>query len=127
MTTELIIKTSKQPDRVLYSNHPMTKQHLKKAGASQTYVGGSWSTYDEAEVVEGLRKLGYTLTDTPPSVEPHDWRDDPATDKQMAYLVSLGIRTEPNMTKARASQLIDAHKYQGSVGHVGGWYADGSN
>ena len=55
-----------------------------------------------------------------------DWRNDPATDAQTRYLVTLRVRLEENMTKKRASQLIDAAK-AGTLGAVGGFYTDGSN
>ena len=36
-----------------------------------------------------------------------DWRNEPATDRQIQYLASIDVEIEPNMTKGRASQLID--------------------
>lgn len=54
------------------------------------------------------------------------WQDDLATDKQISYLRSLGVRIEPRMTKGRASELIDAAKNQ-TLGSVSGFYTDGSN
>ena len=58
----------------------------------------------------------------------NDWRDHPATGKQLEYLVALGIEFYPeeNLTKGRASELIDAAK-RDELGSVGGWYTDGSN
>lgn len=49
-----------------------------------------------------------------------------ATDKQVEYLVKLGVKIEKGMTKTRASELIDAVK-GGYLGSVGGWFVDGSN
>jgi hypothetical protein len=49
-----------------------------------------------------------------------------ATEAQIRYLNVLGVAIEPHMTKARASQLIDAAK-AGELGSVGGFYKDGSN
>jgi hypothetical protein len=49
-----------------------------------------------------------------------------ATEAQIRYLTVLGVAIEPHMTKARASQLIDAAR-AGGVGSVGGFYRDGSN
>ena len=49
-----------------------------------------------------------------------------ATDAQIRYLHILGVAIEPDMTKSRASQLIDAAK-AGELGSVGGFYRDGSN
>jgi len=50
----------------------------------------------------------------------------PATQRQQEYLVSLGVKLEPGMTVARASQLIDAAKND-YLGSIGGAYYDGSN
>jgi len=61
---------------------------------------------------------------SPPS---NAWRNDPATEKQIAYLRNLGIAIESGMTKGRASDLIEMHKADGSVGSLNGWYKDGSN
>ena len=49
-----------------------------------------------------------------------------ATEAQIRYLNSLGVAIEKNMTKGRASQLIDAAK-AGELGSVNGFYKDGSN
>lgn len=58
----------------------------------------------------------------------HNWRDDPATGKQLEYLTSLGVEFYPgdNLTKGRASDLIDAAK-RDELGSSGAWYTDGSN
>ena len=50
----------------------------------------------------------------------------PATEKQIAYLVALGVALEDGMTVERASQLIDAAKKH-IIGSVYGTYTDGSN
>ena len=107
----------------LYSNKPISKRDLKKAGATQSRVGGPWHVY-QAQADE-LKGLGYNLTDTPPTRG--DWHDDPATSAQRAYLTGLGVKPEQGMTKGRASQLIDTHNRDGSIGSIGGWYLDGSN
>lgn len=62
-----------------------------------------------------------------PKPQPRDWRSDPMTPAQKALLERFGIALEPCMTKGRASDLIEAHKNEGSVGHIGGYYVDGSN
>ena len=49
-----------------------------------------------------------------------------ATDAQVRYLVALGVQIEEGLTKARASDLIDAAK-GGYLGSIGGTYTDGSN
>jgi len=38
----------------------------------------------------------------------HDWHDDPATDKQIQYLNSLGLKYKSGMTKGDVSKLIDS-------------------
>lgn len=53
--------------------------------------------------------------------------DAPATDKQIAYLVKLGVNVNRQLTKAQASQLIDAAKSGQGVGSFGHTMRDGSN
>lgn len=53
------------------------------------------------------------------------WQNEPATAKQIDYLVSLGVAVENGMTKSQASTLIGAAK-SGDLGSFGGRYADGS-
>lgn len=55
-----------------------------------------------------------------------NWKSDPATDKQIAYLKHLRVVVESGMTKGRAGELIEAAK-GGYLGSVNGWYTDGSN
>jgi hypothetical protein len=40
-----------------------------------------------------------------------DWRNQPATEKQIAYLKSLGVKIPDAMTKERASLLVDQALY----------------
>lgn len=54
------------------------------------------------------------------------WQEHPATSKQIRYLIDLNVKLEDGMTKARASELIDAAKND-DLGTVGGTYTDGSN
>jgi len=49
-----------------------------------------------------------------------------ATHKQIQYLISLGVQIQQDMTKQRASELIDAAK-NGFLGSVNGFYSDGGN
>lgn len=54
--------------------------------------------------------------------------DAPATDKQLAYLVKLGVNIgNRQLTKAQASKLIDAAKSGQGVGSFGYTMRDGSN
>ena len=80
-----------------------------------------------------LRKLATQYATGDYSPEPHKSQvapkrhtETPATDKQRAYLVTLGVRLEGHMSVARASQLIDAAKCE-ELGSFGGWDRDGSN
>ena len=75
-----------------------------------------------------------TLKAKAQSVEPRqrqtrsngNWRNDPATSRQIQYLNRLGVQLEDEMSKGRASELIEAAK-GGCLGSVGGWFRDGSN
>lgn len=49
-----------------------------------------------------------------------------ATDKQVRYMIDLGIVIPENCSIERASQLIDAAKRR-ELGSVSGFYRDGSN
>jgi hypothetical protein len=78
---------------------------------------------------------GYTETDPRLTPKPtatqiaattHDWRNDPATEAQIRYMVTLGIEVEDGLTKGRASELIDAAK-SADLGMANGFYQDGSN
>jgi len=51
---------------------------------------------------------------------------EPATAAQVSYLNILKVAIEPNMSKSRAGELIDAAK-NGMLGSVNGFYTDGSN
>jgi len=67
------------------------------------------------------------ITDEPaqPQEAPHDWKDDPATEKQMNYLRDLGYFPEQRLTKSEASQMISAAK-NGWAGSLNMTRADGS-
>ena len=122
MITELTITEGFQDTGKLHLDKPISKRDLKRIGGRQRRVGGAWRvTQDEAEE---LRSMGYKLNDTAPS--PGNWRDDPATHSQKAYLARLGVDVaEDGLTKGRASELIDAAKGD-YLGSVGGHYYDGS-
>ena len=59
--------------------------------------------------------------------EEMDWRNHPATDRQIAYLVSLGVDVDRPLTKGLASEIIDAVKSGDGVGQFGMTFVDGSN
>jgi hypothetical protein len=44
-----------------------------------------------------------------------DWHNDPATDPQITYLQSIGVRIEDAMTKGRACQLIGGEPTEGQL------------
>lgn len=84
----------------------------------------------EAYQLDVLKARGYikpvSTAASAGGISTADWHHDPATNRQIEYLVTLGVSPEPSMTKGRASQLIDAAK-RGDLGSVGGFYRDGSN
>jgi len=60
-----------------------------------------------------------------------DWRQEPATDRQISYIRRLGVSLSDEeareLTKGRASQIIDAVKNSEGVGQFGLFMRDGSN
>lgn len=40
------------------------------------------------------------------SEAPKDWRDEPATDGQLKYMIDLGLKPHESMTKGEADKLI---------------------
>jgi hypothetical protein len=44
-----------------------------------------------------------------------DWHNDPATDQQISYLRSTGVRIEVGLTKGRASELIGGEPTEGQL------------
>ena len=60
-----------------------------------------------------------------------DWRQEPATDRQIAYIRRLGVSLSDEqareLTKGRASQIIDAVTGGEGVGQFGLFMRDGSN
>jgi hypothetical protein len=47
--------------------------------------------------------------------EASDWHNDPATDRQITYLQSVGVAIEHGLTKGRACQLIDGEPTEGQL------------
>ena len=54
------------------------------------------------------------------------WQDEPATEKQLRCLRSLGADYRNGLTKGEASTLIDAARGD-ELGSYGQFYSDGSN
>ena len=77
---------------------------------------------DAAEAAERAAEIATTQS----VVTPENRRNRPATDAQRSYLRRLGVsitdQTEPNLTVARASELIDAAKNE-CLESIGGHYA----
>jgi hypothetical protein len=65
-----------------------------------------------AAKIEGLGRYLRPVVAQAPAVQTpqikHDWRDDPASEKQLGYLRDLGVRIGGPLTKRQASQMIDA-------------------
>lgn len=99
---------------ISYTGNHFTVKFVNGEDAGREFV------FDENEI----RPIAAEST----SGDTHDWRNDPVSHKQLAYLAKLGVETYPvdNLTKGRASELIDAAK-RNELGSVGGWYVDGSN
>ena len=94
----------------------MTRENYGRGATEATYV-------DEAAADKMLKsKTCYRVSESAPQAKPVN----AATNAQIEYLARLGVRFEDNMTKSRASELIDAAK-SGNLGSVGGFYEDGSN
>ncbi len=47
--------------------------------------------------------------------EASDWHNDPATDRQIDYLRSIGVSVENSLTKGRACQLIGGEPTEGQL------------
>lgn len=97
----------------------------KKLGSKSSYR--TWRlSEDYVELITLRTNAKNAQAKAQPEAARRDWRNDPATDKQLDLIAKFNICYEENMTKGRASQLIDAHLHD-SVGSVGGWYSDGTN
>ena len=108
-----------------YSN--MTRGDLKSAGLIYGYgqvAKNNWTLEVDAETYRRLAPA--TQPKAQQETTPRRWQDEPAAERQRAYLVSLGVQLEPGLTKGRASELIDAAK-NGELGSVNGFYHSGSN
>jgi len=97
----------------------------KKASMSKTSFRSWYSQSSEVHELCNLKSQVMNTKARQPR-QPRDWRNDPATSRQIQYLNKLGIELEPAMTKGRASDLIDAARGD-YVGSIGGRYRDGSN
>lgn len=103
------------------------------------------SGYSYDNIIKKLRRA-YDLTEdegdevwevarTPesewPQDKPHNWRDDPATRRQISYIRGLGVslsqQQASELTKGTASQIIDAVKRGDGVGTFNLFFNDGGN
>ena len=64
---------------------------------------------------EEIKKIQYRLKSAD-----GNWKNDPATSRQIEYMVALGIHNAPrmNLTKGQASRIIDIAKTDG-IGSLG--------
>jgi len=111
----------------------MTRGDLKCAGLITGYGDvpkNDWVITVDPQMYRKLAPktapVSAPATSIPAFTTTNRWQDDPATDRQIAYLVALGVRIERNMSKGRASELIDAAR-GGYLGSVGGYRASGDN
>lgn len=117
------------PDGIRYlvgGDVAMMSKHVRTSIGRMGMKGATEFNLDGEQWTRLQRTCGglYKLSETLPAAAPQGVRM--ATDAQLRYLNVLRVRSEPNMTFARASELIDAAK-SGYLGSVGGWYTDGSN
>lgn len=70
---------------------------------------GCFSTQAEAEYAANVAVYG-----------------EPATERQINYMIALGVNIDQYISKRQASQIIDAAK-AGELGSIGYFLADGSN
>jgi hypothetical protein len=113
-----------------------TRQPVSKSG-KRTLLGqdgihpkgdGRSVIAEDATIAERIFKQYGREQAAPVAAAPRQavrWQDQPATDRQLEYLSDLGVKTEPGMTKGRASELIDAAKGGDGVEYLGGQYAEG--
>ena len=47
--------------------------------------------------------------------EASDWHNDPATDRQVEYLQSIGVTVDSGLTKGRACELIGGEPTEGQL------------
>jgi hypothetical protein len=83
-----------------------------------------WASYISADTMVEIE-----VADAPaPVVKVTSWKNEPATEKQLDYLVALGVNINgKQITKGTASSLIEAVKSGDSVGMYGFTMIDGSN
>lgn len=113
-----------------YTRLPVSKSGkrslLRRDGICRDPDGVSVIAY-QAGVAEQIFAQYGREQDVPVAAAPRQavrWQDQPATDRQLEYLSSLGVKNEPGMTKGRASMLIDAAKNGDGVESYGGEYIE---
>jgi hypothetical protein len=70
---------------------------------------------EERILAKSRRRNASAHDEAAPEARSSRWEDDPASDRQIAYLGALGIDVEEGLTKGRASELITACVDQGST------------
>lgn len=96
----------------------MSHEYMRQLGAKSWVAGGKRVFKNESDM---LAFAGY-FNQVSGSLS----GKRPATDAQIRYLVTLGVKIEEGMSVERASELIDFAKRDG-VGCVSGMTEDGSN
>lgn len=96
----------------------------KKLGSKSGYR--NWITSAYYFELTNLRTQLHNEQITTTAAPRRNWRNDPATEKQLIYLNKLGVVLEDGMTKGRASELIDATR-DNSLTSIGGKYYRGGN
>lgn len=99
------------------------RQIVNRLGAN-VRKGQATGFVDSDAQIAAIRRSSLLVSDTQQTAQPTGIRM--ATERQISYLRSLGVRIESGLTLDRASALIDAAK-RSEIGSVSGFYRDGSN
>ena len=98
------------------------KESMSKTGfRSWVYRSGEYN-----EMIDLKTDLGNAQIKAKKAAPRRNWQNDQATTGQLNYLARLRVAVDEQITKGRASQLINAAKND-DLGSVGGFYTDGSN
>lgn len=99
------------------------RQIVNRLGAT-VRKGQTAGFVDSDAQIDAIRRSSLRVSTTQAAAQPIGSRM--ATERQISYLRSLGVRIETGLTLDRASELIDAAKRR-EMGSVSGFYRDGSN
>jgi hypothetical protein len=93
----------------------MMKEYANQLGRKNAWLAGGHWCFNTENLMNDVARYFGTLNGC-----------EPATERQIQYLISLGVKLEAGLTKERASQLITFAKNGEGVGCVGGEMQDGS-